>query len=100
MIANGDLPLFDRLVKLTNTEINIENADDFLDFIERTDPDMAVIRNGDVEMYAHDTNIRAIRSEPNGYDWNYGLPAKGDGHEGDPCNSKKEDTGCKLDTGL
>ena len=45
-IANGDLPIYDRMVKSSSPEVSIENADDFLDWMESLDPALEAIRLG------------------------------------------------------
>jgi len=69
-MSNGDLPLYDRLVKSLTDNIKITNADEFLSWWEALDPFVRVIRDGDVELYGGDAD--GPESEPIGFVKGYG----------------------------
>ena len=107
VMANGDLPIFDRSIKqsTSGSEVNIKDADDFFDYVEVFDPATKVIRDGEVEVFGHIIDNpfflrRNYEAEPIGFSPGFGQPAKGNGYMGDPCQRNVPDKGCALDTGI
>ena len=97
-MSNGDMPMYDRLVRSLDANTEVKNADEYLDWLELNNPLMRAIRNDEVEMFGQDMNVGL--AEPKGFSDGYGAPAKGNAYLGDSCQSNKPDKGCKVDTGL
>ena len=99
VISNGDFPLYDRQVKQYNPEFIMKDANTYIDWIGQRNPDVAyAIRFRDIETFGN--IVEEDEAEPTLFSIDYCPRARGNGHLGDCCNSKKKGKGCLKDAGL